>query len=75
MHFLFAVVRIYPIVALCLGIVFFELTVFFYRRHKHPLRFACMFMFLFLLVSTTMWFVNRGDLYSDRWVKQWMGLR
>jgi TctA family transporter len=72
MSTVFLLARIYPYWALALVLVLFQLFVF-YKRRKHPLRFSVLGMMVFLVIGIFAWFIFRGDLNSDDWVRSLIG--
>ena len=68
MHLLFLLLRIYPYWALPCAFVVAEVGVFF-RRKKSPVQFIAWLAVLTLIVSSVLWIVNRGDLNSDKWLR------
>lgn len=72
MHFVHLIVRFYPYWALVVAFILWETGVFFKRRRQFLPMIACWFFTLLFLVGIGFYFHGRGDLYSDRWVKNWL---
>ncbi|MBN22272.1 MAG: hypothetical protein CL678_13405 [Bdellovibrionaceae bacterium] len=68
MHYIFSLARIFPFWALPLAFVLAELGVYFRRRNSSS-QFVCWGMVAFLGILTICWFIFRGDLNSDYWIK------
>ncbi|MCM2322176.1 MAG: hypothetical protein NDJ90_02835 [Oligoflexia bacterium] len=68
MHALFLLARTFPWWAVPMALVVGQLTVFFWRR-RSPMRFFFGGATLTLLFSAALWIIYRGDLHSDRWVR------
>lgn len=69
MRLLFIAGRLYPFLALSLCVGLIPLGVYFQRR-KSPFAKFCWMMVLFLIAGFVAWFMYRGDLYSDRWIRE-----
>ena len=72
MHLLFALMRFYPFWALPLALVLGEIAWHFHRRRK-GIQYSFWAGALFFFCTTLAWFILRGDLHSDAWVKALMG--
>jgi hypothetical protein len=68
MRYYFLLARLYPYWALPLAVVLVQLGIFF-RRRKSPIQYACLGEAGLLLLGIVAWFVFRGDLYTDRWLR------
>jgi hypothetical protein len=69
MHVIFTLVRLLPYWVLTLAFAFVEFGVFFKRRRHRVKQFACWTVAALLLATIVAWFVFRGDLHSDAWVR------
>ena len=72
MRWLYVLARFYPFWALPTAFILGEFGMFFFRRGQSRYRFF-FGMVGFLLVTTVLWFILRGDLNSDNWVKGMIG--
>ena len=68
MHALFSIVRFYPYWALPVAIILAE-TGFYFRRREKPARFYFFGFSGLLVLGIACWFVFRGDINSDAWVR------
>lgn len=68
MRWIFIIARFLPYWAAPSAVVLFELGRHF-RRRKSPNQWSAFGASAFLILLTLLWFVFRGDLYSDHWVK------
>jgi hypothetical protein len=68
MSFIFLLARIYPYWALALCMVLFQLFVFF-RRRKASFQYTLAGLIALLGAGIVAWFVFRGDIHSDEWVR------
>jgi hypothetical protein len=71
MAIIYKIVRFFPFWALPLCLVLFDLGVFYRRKHSPAQRFFW-FMVVLLVLLSLLWFVFRGDLNSEKWVKGWL---
>ena len=72
MHSVFTIFRFYPYWALPVALIFAELARHFHRRGKFA-KWYCLGMVGLLFALTIVWFVYRGDLNSDAWVRSMSG--
>jgi hypothetical protein len=72
MHFLHVIVHFYPYWALIVAVILLETGVFFKRRRQLVPMIACGLFAALFLAGIGLYFYHRGDLYSDRWVKNWL---
>jgi hypothetical protein len=72
MSFVYLLARIYPYWALALGMVLFQLAVFF-RRRQSSVQYSLLGAIGFLGLGILAWFYFRGDLHSDDWVRYMTG--
>lgn len=70
MRFFYSIAKFYPYLCIGLSVAFFELGLY-YRRKNHRAQFVFWGMIGFFILTTLMWFVFRGDLNSDQWIR-WM---
>lgn len=68
MRLLYLFARLFPFFGICGAVVFFEAGRHF-RRRGQDYQYYCWFWVVVLTVLTLVWFLMRGDLHSDRWVK------
>ena len=68
MRWAFIFFRFYPYWAIPVAFVVFELGRHFHR-HKSPRQWPLFGMVGVLVLSSILWFVFRGDLNSDSWVR------
>jgi len=68
MHSVFAAARFFPWWALPSGFVLVEMGVYF-RRRKSNVQFHFFAVASALIILSLCWFVFRGDLHSDAWVR------
>ena len=67
MHWLYALLRYFPFVAVPSAVCFGEVGRYFRRRRKRAQYFYWAVAAL-LLLSTVLWFFFRGDINSDKWI-------
>jgi TctA family transporter len=72
MHLVFLLARIYPYWALAVSIVLVQIAIF-YRRRNSPRQWTCLGAVAILMLGIVGWFVFRGDLNSDVWIKYILG--
>lgn len=72
MRSLYLIARLYPYVALPLALLIADIGRHF-RRKKQDYQYYCWFWSGFLLFFIILWFVFRGDLNSDKWVRALIG--
>lgn len=72
MHILHILGRVYPFLAMALGLSFVQFALFF-RRRESRLWWAFAVFGVAAFGSMIAWFVLRGDLHSDEWVRTWFG--
>lgn len=72
MHWLFSTLRFFPYWALPLVLVFFETGVYFKRRLLKKRQLLCWAVSGGLILLIGVWFFYRGDLHSDRWVRNFL---
>jgi TctA family transporter len=72
MHYIFLLARVYPYWALPLTIVLVQLFIFF-RRRKNPMRFTTGAGAVILVLGIFAWFIFRGDIHSDDWIRTLLG--
>ena len=72
MRFIYLLARTFPYWALAVAVVLFQLAVFF-RRRQSKLQYSLGGIIGFLILGTIAWFVFRGDLYSDHWIRALAG--
>ena len=68
MHQIYFLARIYPFWAVPLLMVCWHLGKHF-RRRRSRLQYSFLALILILGVSVISWFVFRGDMYSDSWIR------
>jgi hypothetical protein len=68
---IYLIVRFYPFWALPVALILGELGRHFGRRAGiKKWKWICWAGSVFLLTLIVLWFIGRGDLNSDRWVRQ-----
>lgn len=72
MRELFLAARFFPYWALPVTLILFELGRFF-RRRQMGMQFVCFGTAGLLILLTLLWFVFRGDLHSDAWIRALVG--
>jgi hypothetical protein len=72
MSYFYLAVRIYPVWALPMVIALFELGIY-YRRFKSNKQFVFWGLSVLLVGLAILWAYYRGDIYSDRWVNNFLG--
>jgi hypothetical protein len=73
MSFLFSIVRFFPYWALPFVLVLCETALFAKRRNRRKLMYGCAFFIFVFVVAVGSWFLYRGDLNSNDWVKDLVG--
>jgi hypothetical protein len=73
MNFLFSVVRFFPYWALPVVLVLAETALFAKRRNRRKLMWGCVFFVFVFLGVIGSWFIYRGDVNSNQWVKDFVG--
>jgi hypothetical protein len=68
MHLIFLLARVYPYWALAVAILMLQVAIF-YRRRKDKLQWTFVGVAGCLMLGILAWFIFRGDLYSDNWVR------
>lgn len=68
MHFLYSLVQFLPYWAIPLVLISAELAIHF-RRKKALAQWYCVAFGFLMIVLTILWFVYRGDIHSDAWVR------
>ena len=71
MHWIHSMVRLVPFWALSLGLLLGEIGWLMHKKHtnKRLKKFFWLISF-FLLALTVAWFVGRGDINADKWVRR-----
>jgi len=69
MHLIHWLVRFFPAWAIPLAFILGELALHF-RRKGSPMEWVCWGMVVLWLTLAIVWFIMRGDLHSDQWVKE-----
>jgi hypothetical protein len=69
----FFIARFFPAFSIGLGVIFVQVG-FFYRRRYAKLQIPFFGTAVFLFLAALLWFFFRGDLYSDQWVRQYLGI-
>lgn len=72
MHFIFLLARVYPYWALALVMILVQLAIFF-RRRESSVQWTCLGCAAFLVGGILAWFIFRGDLHSDDWIRTLTG--
>jgi hypothetical protein len=72
MHLIFTALRIYPWWALALAFILAEFA-WYLRRKKLKAQFYCMAASTFLILTSILWFIFRGDKNSDIWLRYFLG--
>ena len=72
MHVIFLLARVYPYWALAVSIVLLQIAVF-YRRRDNKLQWTFVGIAGGLMLGVLAWFVFRGDIHSDSWVRFFTG--
>jgi hypothetical protein len=70
-RWLFILGRAFPYWSIPTLLAFFQFGVFFRRRNEKP-QYFCWFMVAALLYMTLYWFIARGDIHSDQWIREWL---
>ncbi len=70
--FVFFIARFYPFFALAFALLFFDLGRHF-RRRKDRRQWGFWAVCGFFLLTTLLWLVFRGDMNSEKWVRQVLG--
>lgn len=73
MLYLYTALKVYPFWAIPIAMILAELAIFLKRR-RSPSQFPFWSLVSFFLITSLLWFVFRGDIYSDQWVKTLSGL-
>ena len=68
MHVYFSIARFYPYWAVPVALVIGEMAVFF-RRRESGLQWPLFGLGGLILFIAILWFVFRGDIHSDDWLK------
>lgn len=69
MRLLYLAFRTFPFWSFPLMLIMGELGRHFYRN-KSKVQYVCWAVVVSIIALTTLWFVYRGDLHSDQWVRQ-----
>lgn len=72
MRVLFLAARLFPFFGVCSAIIFTEMGRHF-RRKKQDYQYYCWFWAAVSALMTLLWFVLRGDINSDEWVRTLFG--
>ncbi len=72
MHIVFLALRIYPFWAIPLAVVLLQVLIFLKRRKSGKLLPVMLFIG-FLVLTSLLWVIFRGDLYSDQWLWDLLG--
>ncbi len=73
MHFLFVLIKVYPVVAITAAVVCLQFAIHFKRQKKRKPLVAFLLALFFLVSSALAWVYYRGDLHADRWLKSQIG--
>jgi multidrug transporter EmrE-like cation transporter len=68
MHVIFAIARFFPYIALAFCFAFYELGRHL-RRKSNQFQYSCWAAIVLLAILSASWFVFRGDLHSDEWIR------
>jgi ATP/ADP translocase len=66
-------IRLYPVVAVCIIIIFFDLARTLRRKGRIEWLFTAFLVFIALL-TLTLWFVYGGYHNAGQWAKDWASL-
>lgn len=72
MHFLYELARYFPFWAIPIALILGEVGLFF-RRRASVFQFPFFGMAGLIMLLTLIWFIGRGDLHSDKWVRGMFG--
>ncbi len=71
MHWLYTVVQIFPFFAIPAALAAGEVGIFFWRKKSKYQYLFWALTFIFLSLSV-LWGINRGDLHSNEWVRNYI---
>jgi hypothetical protein len=72
MHLLVALTRLFPYWGLVFGLAFVELGLIFMRRQRLVKHLACWGLSAAFFGLIALWFLKRGDLNAEAWVRSWL---